>query len=117
MENAIYGGRIDNEFDLRVLRAYIEQTFKDATLMGQEPLSKIIPVPQSGNVRDYTGIINKVPEHDVPGLFGLPANIDRSVQRFNSNAVIASLKQLSAVSAEELRFDKALWTQKLGPIC
>lgn len=23
LENAIYGGRVDNEFDLRVLRAYI----------------------------------------------------------------------------------------------
>ena len=117
LENAIYGGRIDNDFDLRVLRAYIAQMFKDSVLKGQEPLSKLIPVPQSGNVRDYTGIISKVPENDVPSLFGLPANIDRSVQRFNSSAVIAALKQLAAVSAEELRFDKQKWTQKLGPIC
>ena len=77
----------------------------------------MLPVPQSGNVRDYTGIISKVPEADIPSMFGLPANIDRSVQRFNSSAVIASLKQLAAVGAEELRFDKAKWTQKLGPIC
>mgnify|MGYP006893244059 CR=1 FL=1 len=84
--------------------------FKDSILKGQEPLSQIVPVPQSGNVRDYTGIIGKVPESDAPSLFGLPANIDRSVQRFNSAAVILSLKQLAAVSAEELRFDKQKWT-------
>lgn len=117
LENAIYGGRIDNEFDVRVLRAYIERTFKDQILKGQEPLSGMIPVPQSANVRDYVGVINKVPEFDAPSLFGLPANIDRSVQRFNSTAVVASLKQLAAVSAEELRFDKAKWTQGLAPIC
>ena len=74
-------------------------------------------MPQSGNFRDFNSIINKVPEFDNPLLFGLPTNIDRSVQRFNSTSVINQLKQLSAVSAEELRFDKAKWTQSLGPIC
>lgn len=32
LENAIYGGRIDNNFDLRVLRAYMEKLFKDSCL-------------------------------------------------------------------------------------
>lgn len=117
LENAIYGGRIANEFDLRVLRAYISAVFKDSILKGEEPLSNVIPVPQSANVRDYVGVINKVPEFDAPALFGLPANIDRSVQRFNSSAVVAQLKQLAAVSVEELRFDKAKWTAGLKPIC
>lgn len=91
--------------------------FKDSTLRGQEALSGMITVPQSGNVRDFQGAIQKVPDYDVPSQFGLPMNIDRSVQRFNSTAVLASLKQLAAVSAEELRFDKNIWTSKLGPIC
>lgn len=59
---------------------------------GQELLSDTISVPNSGIVRDYQSIINKVPEFDAPALFGLPSNIDRSVQRFNSNAVIVQLK-------------------------
>lgn len=92
LENAIYGGRIANEFDLRVLRAYIAALFKDSVLKGEEPLSGVIPVPQSANVRDYVGVMNMVPESDAPSLFGLPANIDRSVQRFNSGAVVAQLK-------------------------
>lgn len=79
LENAIYGGRVDNDFDLRVLRAYMEGLFKNSTLTGQEPLSNMLPVPQSANVRDFIATINKVPEFDTPNLFGLPANIDRSV--------------------------------------
>jgi len=77
----------------------------------------MVAVPQSGNARDFQGVIHKVPDYDVPSQFGLPTNIDRSVQRFNSTAVLTSLKQLAAVSAEELRFDKHVWTAKLGPIC
>jgi hypothetical protein len=52
--------------------------FTDSMLRGQEQMSNMIAVPQTGNVRDFTGIISKVPENDTPLLFGLPANIDRS---------------------------------------
>jgi dynein heavy chain 2 len=34
LENAIYGGRIDNKYDTRVLRAYIENLFNDQGLRG-----------------------------------------------------------------------------------
>lgn len=35
MENAIYGGRVDNNFDLRVLTSYLEQIFNEYVLTGQ----------------------------------------------------------------------------------
>jgi len=84
LENAIYGGRVDNDFDLRVLRTYMEQIFKDSVLKGQEMLSNAIQAPQSKNSSDFYSAINKLADTDNPELFGLPTNIDRSVQRFNS---------------------------------
>jgi len=42
LENAIYGGRVDNEFDMRVLRSYMTEVFKDSTLRGQSPLSNLV---------------------------------------------------------------------------
>jgi len=74
-------------------------------------------VPKSGNVQDFYNAIQRVPENDNPDIFGLPVNIDRSVQRFNSNQVILGLKGLAAAGAKELRFDKEKWTEQLGPIC
>ena len=35
MENAIYGGRVDNTFDMRVLYSYLEQIFNDDVIPGQ----------------------------------------------------------------------------------
>lgn len=69
-------------------------------------MSETLTVPQSGQIKDYNLEMQKVPDVDQPSLFGLPANIDRSVQRFNSTFVINQLKQLAAVSDEDLRFDK-----------
>lgn len=33
-ENAIYGGRVDDDFDLRVLRTYLHEFFNEDTLAG-----------------------------------------------------------------------------------
>jgi len=117
LENAIYGGRIDNDFDMRVLRTYMAQIFKEDILKGSRKLSDTFSIPQSASMKDFIQIINNLSETDNPGIFGLPVNIDRSVQRFNSGQVILQLKSLAAVSAEELRFDKEKWSQQLGPIC
>jgi len=35
MENAVYGGRVDNMFDMRVLWTYLRQCFDDKTIPGQ----------------------------------------------------------------------------------
>ena len=35
MENAIYGGRVDNTFDMRVLISYLDQCFNDTAITGQ----------------------------------------------------------------------------------
>lgn len=43
-------------YDLRVLRAYIEDLFNDQTLRGQAALSGVLTVPNSGNYRDYQPI-------------------------------------------------------------
>jgi len=32
LENAIYGGRVDNQYDLRVLKSYIELFFNESTM-------------------------------------------------------------------------------------
>jgi dynein heavy chain 2 len=61
-------------------------------------------------------IINKLPENDSPQVFGLPMNIDKAVQRYNTGQMITSLKILQQVSAEELKFEKEKWSLILGPI-
>ena len=35
MENAIYGGRVDNTFDMRVMTSYLLQYFSDYVVTGK----------------------------------------------------------------------------------
>lgn len=114
-ENAIYGGRIDNEFDMRVLRAYLELYFNNEILFNGKKLSIGVSLPNSKNLKEFTILINKLNDNDNPIVFGLPNNIDKAVQRYNTQQLILSLKVLSRVSSENLKFDKERWGVLLQP--
>lgn len=116
LENAIYGGRVDNPFDMRVLKTYLKQFFTNDVFQGTKKLSNMIQVPKAATIKDYIQYISKLPDHDYPAMFGLPPNIDRSVQRFNSQHYINILKHITAVSKEDLKFDREMWAKALGPI-
>ncbi|OWK62944.1 Cytoplasmic dynein 2 heavy chain 1 [Lonchura striata] len=122
-ENAIYGGRVDNYFDMRVLRSYLEQLFNSRLIgslnargkkMSTFPCS--ISLPNSCSILDYRNIIESLPEDDKPDFFGLPANIARSSQRIISSQVISQLRILSRSVTAGCKFDREIWSTELSPI-
>ncbi|XP_068440329.1 cytoplasmic dynein 2 heavy chain 1 isoform X1 [Clinocottus analis] len=128
LENAIYGGRIDNPSDLRILRSYLEQFFSarllSSSLSAGQRKSKggtrlfppQISLPNSCSVLEYRSVIENLPEDDRPAFFGLPANIERSSQRIISSQVISQLRVLSRSVATGSKFDRELWSNGLSPV-
>ena len=41
-ENAIYGGRVDNTYDLNVLKSYLQQYFEPNVVTGGQVCSKLL---------------------------------------------------------------------------
>ncbi|TPP62125.1 Cytoplasmic dynein 2 heavy chain 1 [Fasciola gigantica] len=111
---AIYGGRMDNPFDTQVLQSYLHQMFSGHTVRSQ--ILGPLQLPGTTELRDYTLLIDSLPEHDLPSYFNLPANIDRSAQRNAGNRVIAQLRLLKRNVGPVSGFDKTVWSQELGPI-
>jgi dynein heavy chain 2 len=99
LENAIYGGRMESDFDVRVLRQYFDRlmTAKVLSIGSQqaEPIKPGLRLPASNNRKDYLQIVNtEFAESDIPALFALPPNADRTVQRTKVLAVANSLVRL-----------------------
>ncbi|XP_056229968.1 cytoplasmic dynein 2 heavy chain 1 isoform X2 [Seriola aureovittata] len=128
LESAIYGGRIDNPSDLRILRSYLEQFFSALLLSsslsagqrrsrgGTRFFPPQISLPNSCSILDYRSVIENLPEDDRPAFFGLPANIERSSQRIISSQVISQLRVLSRSVATGSKFDRELWSNGLSPV-
>jgi dynein heavy chain 2 len=108
MELAIYGSRVDNDFDARLVREYLNVFFRTEVLEGpgrKGPGGVDIPpfeIPATTRLSEFRTRVEKLPDLDNPASFGMAANADRSLQRINSSRVIAALRQLmSAAGAEQ----------------
>ena len=119
-KNAIYGGRVDNQFDLRILESYLFDIFNGNVIGGpnrnKKPLASGIEFPSSTNYQEYVEQVFKMPDEDRPLYFGLPANIERSHQRNNSSQVISKLKLLMISFGAAGRFDREKWQADLSPL-
>ncbi|XP_072546992.1 cytoplasmic dynein 2 heavy chain 1 isoform X2 [Salminus brasiliensis] len=121
LESAIYGGRVDNVCDLRVLRSYLQQFFSTHTLTHSRSrkthaFPSQISLPTSCSIVDYRSVVENLPEDDRPSFFGLPANIERSAQRITSTQVISQLRILSRSVAAGSKFDREVWSSGLSPV-
>lgn len=121
MEDAIYGGRVDNVFDLRVLRTYLTTFFSEVIVSEKGAGREVIPgtplrMPLNPDFESFKKTINQLPDIDPPYIFGLPDNIERSLQRATSSSVIRQLAALSKLNAHAAKFDREVWRAELGPI-
>lgn len=116
IEDAIYGGRIDNLHDARVLKAYLCRIFTRDVIEGRLPLTPDLLVPIPCTYSAAVSAVSTLSPQDTPALFGLPNNIEKSLQRTASSRVSDQLRQLYVIGSKSLLFDREIWRSKLGPL-
>jgi dynein heavy chain 2 len=118
--NAIYGGRIDNNHDLRIMESYLSSFFNSNILAGtnraKRPLGPGIELPSSFSYDEYVELVHRIPETDKPAFFGLPANIERTYQRNVSESVLKQLRMIVLSTESVFKFEKEKWQVELTPI-
>lgn len=121
MEDAIYGGRIDNPMDLRVLRAYLCQFFNERIASDRGSGEEVIygtplRMPSEASADAFRRVVAQLQDGDAPSVFSLPDNTERSLQRGTSTSLVRSLRLLSASSADLSKFDKEVWRRQFSPL-
>ncbi|XP_063237932.1 cytoplasmic dynein 2 heavy chain 1 [Bacillus rossius redtenbacheri] len=116
-ENAIYGGHVDNMSDIRVVASYLQELFNTSVLEdGSMSLGPGIRIPSSTNYKDYLEVIQELSDVDKPQYFGLPENVERSLERVTSRKVINQLKSLKRPVEGKTKFDRDEWQKQLTPV-
>ncbi|XP_011311295.1 cytoplasmic dynein 2 heavy chain 1 [Fopius arisanus] len=94
LEVVIYGGRLQDEFDMRALGAILRSTWARDVFQGQSKLAGILSVPEACR-RDPIRSIEQLPDSDAPAeFFGLPANALRAWERSAAEMAISMLKSM-----------------------
>lgn len=118
LENAIYGGRMESEYDVRILRTYLDRFFTPdvlSTSKRQRTLYGDIMLPKSGKHSDCMNVVNALTDSDVPAVFSLPPNADRIVQIARVGAVILQLQRLEETK-ESSKMTREEWNAKVSPL-
>lgn len=120
LEYSIYGGRIDDSFDLRNLRIYLKKFFNQSIFnqVNMEIVPKI-SIPSTNSKHEFLSFIySKFTDIDSPELFGLPSNARSFVQMSLGEEIISKLKKLdySNESGNINAFSKEQWNERLAPI-
>ena len=82
MLDTVYGGRIDNDVDMRLLDVYLHEYFNPEIEKGKKPIFSnmaILHIPK---------LLEALPNIDTPELYCLPLGIDKTILRIKSKELI-----------------------------
>jgi dynein heavy chain 2 len=105
---AVYGGRVDNDFDFNVLSLYLDAYVAE----NSNPLK----LERNSRLPDVLKTVAKMNERDQPALFFLPPNATKTVALSRKAETIASLRRLSSITDEAGTIQRRQWTEKLTPL-
>lgn len=95
LDVAVYGGLLQDEYDMRILRAILRHIWSKDVLTGRRKLAGgLLNVPKhSGNL---SSLVDKLEDVDsVQVYFGLPANAHRAWEKSAAEIALAHLSALS----------------------
>lgn len=92
LDVAVYGGRLQDDYDMRALRSILRNIWSKKVYQGQQKLGNILNV-QEATLGDPVRAIDRLNDIESPqDYFGLPANAHRNWEKSASKRTLALLK-------------------------
>ncbi|CAJ0883095.1 1976_t:CDS:10 [Entrophospora sp. SA101] len=108
-----YGGRIDNEFDKRLLENFVNNLFTptsydlDFPLVISEEDNKLV-IPEGSKIDQFMEWVNKLPDREPPVWLGLQSNAERVLATTQANAMLVKICKMKSLSDD----DEVAYTQE-----
>lgn len=98
LDVAIYGGRLQDQYDMRALEAILRKIWSQDIFQGKKKLAGILSVPEVAR-KDLHIIVEQLPDVDAPrDVFGLPENALRAWERSAAEISLTALKSTFYIS-------------------
>jgi len=106
LKESLYGGKIDNIYDQKILVSLIDHFFTPKSFdrdfeMFQGDDCEPLLIPDARRFNDYKKWISKMPDQQTPAWSGLPNNIELRKREQETRYLIEKLWELKGVQKEE----------------
>ncbi|XP_016305378.1 LOW QUALITY PROTEIN: cytoplasmic dynein 1 heavy chain 1-like [Sinocyclocheilus anshuiensis] len=115
MAQSIYGGRIDNEFDQRLLNTFLERLFTTSSFDSEFKLAlkvdghKDIKMPDGIRREEFIHWVELLPDTQTPSWLGLPSNAEKVLLTTQGIDMMGKLLKMQMLEDED---DLAYETEK-----
>ena len=111
----LYGGKIDNEYDSKVLVSLVEKFFTPLSFDSNTPLYNMegtegeveaLKMPEGIKYSQYLTWIEKLPDSESPAWSGLPVNVEKILKSQQTERMMSMLFKLQDVNEEQVTLSK-----------
>ncbi|GFO25932.1 dynein heavy chain, cytoplasmic [Plakobranchus ocellatus] len=109
LSQCIYGGKIDNEFDQRLLNTFVNKLFSPKSFEGDFPLvldiddikGKHIIMPDGVRREQFVQFVDNMEGSQTPSWLGLPNNAEKVLLTTTGSSMIANLLRMQLLEEGE----------------
>ena len=109
----LYGGKIDNEYDSKILVSLVEMFFTPESFDSSYPLFRtedpgetILKMPDGIKFSQFLNWVEKMPDLESPTWSGLPPNVEKLLKSSQTARAVSELHKLQDVNEEEVTLEK-----------
>ena len=108
IHQSMYGGKIDNEYDMKILESLVNLYFNEKAYSFNYPLFKtssenqdnVLKIPDKTTNAGFIKWINSIPNVESPEWSGLPNNAEKLVRETASNRFITEMNKIQGIEDE-----------------
>jgi dynein heavy chain 1, cytosolic len=109
ISNSLYGGRVDNEYDDKILSSFVNELFREESFSSDFKLvdgKNSLVIPDARNYEQFLNWVNDLPSVEDPEWAGLPSNVEKLLKSIDANNVLSRLVAITGTADEELAYSE-----------
>lgn len=114
IKDTIYGGKIDSEFDQKILDSFVNALFTplsyetEFNLVAKREDGDKLSIPDGTKLPQFLGWVKQLPDQEPPHWLGLPGNAERVLMEAKGHSLVSRIKKLQSMSLEDELADDSL---------
>ncbi|KIJ45695.1 hypothetical protein M422DRAFT_778888 [Sphaerobolus stellatus SS14] len=120
VKQSVYGGRIDSDFDQKVLDAFVDRLFTpfsynvDFDLVPSLDGQQTLTIPEGTKMEHFLAWVQKLPDREPPSWLSLPPTAERVIAVSQGNVLLGKLRKMRTLVDDDESEAAATAASKTG---
>ncbi|KAL5535276.1 DYN1_2 [Sanghuangporus sanghuang] len=108
VKQSVYGGRIDSDFDQKLLDTFVDSLFTPAAynlgfdLVPRSEGKAVLTVPEGTKVDHFLSWVQELPDREPPSWLSLPPTAERVIALAQSNDLLIKLRKMKSLVDDDV---------------